>query len=267
MGISGTFAAMTAQKQPMAAKPAPVARHGEMQQPDNDWSPAPDSTGGGYGEPDPVTPGMTGRGIRLDVGHEAGHQGSAAVRNARRPYTHQGAAQDASAAAHGDVMTGYWQGHQYDPQPQQFAGSAYTVARQNDMAIPSFSARTIWHSRPGGQFSDGAGGGDVAPTGFPIGDPGRWASARYSSPALGAMYSTNALRGVLPQMIATPYNQPALVGPAGTKSSGIPSNARYIAKPFTTPQIFRSPASESDRIIASAPPVDTSADPVMGVGM
>lgn len=267
MAISGTFAAMTAVKQPMAAKPAPAGRHGDMTQPRDNWSPAPDSTGGGYGDPAPVDPQMIGRGIRLDVGHEAGHGASTAVRTARRPYTHQGAAQEASAAAHGDVMTGYWQGHQYDPQPQQFAGSAYTVARQNDMAIPSFSARTIWHSRPGGQFSDGPAGGPVAPTGFPLGDPGRWAGARYSSPALGAMYSSNALRGVLPQMVATPYNQPGLVGPAGTKASGIPSNARYLGIPFTRPALFRSPQSESDRIIAATPPADSSSDPVMGVGM
>lgn len=267
MGISGTFASMTSQKQPMAAKPAPAARHGEMQQPDDNWSAPPAGTGGGYGDPAPVDPSMTGRGIRLDIGHEAGHQATAVVRNARRPYIRQGAAQDAAAAAHGDVLTGYYQGHQYDPQPMQFAGSAYSVSRQNTDAIPSFSARTIWHSRPGGQFSDGPGGGDVAPTGFPLGDAGRWAGARYSSPALGAMYSSNALRGVLPQMVATPYNQPALSGPAGTKASGIASNARFLGRSFTTPQLFRSPTSESDAIIAAAPPVSTDANPVMGVGM
>lgn len=267
MGISGTFAAMTAAVQPMAAKPAPADRHGQMTQPDNNWSPAPDSTGGGYGDPQPVDPQMTGRGIRLDIGHEAGHQGTAAVRNARRPYVGQGAAQDASAAAHADPLGGYFQGHQYDPMPQQFAGSAYEVLPQNVRAIPSFSARTIWHSRPGGQFSDGTPGGDVAPTGFPTGDPGRWAVARYTSPTLGAMYSKNTLRGVLPQTVATPYNQPALTGPAGTKASGIPSNARYLGKYVTTPRLFRSPTSESDSIIAGAAPISTAANPVMGVGM
>lgn len=262
--ISGTFAASTATRQPMAAKPAPAGRHGQMTQPDNNWSAPAAQTGAGYSDPQPVDPQMTGRGIRLDVGHERGHSGTASVRRARSPFVTQDGAQAASAVAHADPMGGYWNGHQYDPQPQQFAGSRYEVMPSNVRAIPSFKARTIWHSRPGGQFSDGP-GGDVAPTGFPTGEAGRFAVARYSSPTLGAMYSRNTLRGVLPQMISTPYNQPALTGPAGTRASGIASNARFLAKPFTTPALFRSPASESDGIIASAPPV-SDIGPVMGVG-
>lgn len=268
MAISGTFAAMTAQRQPMAAKPAPAQRHGQMQQPDNNWSAPPAGTGAGYPDPQAVDPQMTGRGIRLDVGHERGHEGTASTRYARRPYAGAGsqlAAQTASAAAHGDPMAGYYQGHQYDPMPQQTAGARYDVMPSNVRAIPSFSAHTVIHGRPGGQFSAGS-GGDFAPTGFPTGEAGRFAIARYSSPTLGAMYSKNSLRGVLPQTVATPYNQPALSGPAGTKASGIPSNARFLLKGFTTPALFRSPASESDQIIASTPPAD-AIGPVMGVGM
>jgi hypothetical protein len=263
--ISGTFAAMTAQSQPMAAKPAPANRHGQMTQPDDNWSAPAAQTGAGYPDPQPVDPQMTGRGIRYDVGHERGHGATASVRRARSPFVTQDGAQAASAVAHGDPMGGYWNGHQYDAPPQQFAGSRYEVLPQNVRAIPSFKARTIWHSRAGGQFSEGTGGGDVAPTGFPIGEAGRFAVARYSSPALGAMYSRNPLRGVLPQMISTPYNQPGLSGAAGTKASGIPSNARFLAKPFTTPALFRSPASESDGIIAAAP-ATPDIGPVMGVG-
>lgn len=268
MAISGTFAAMTGTSQPMAAKPGPNNRHGEMTQPDNAWSAPAATTGGGYPEPAAEDVQMTGRGIRLDIGHERGHGGTAATRNARRPYTGpkaQGAAQDASAAAHGDPMAGYFNGHQYDPQSQQFAGSRYEVQPSNVRAIPSFGARTVIHGRPGGQFSDGQ-GGEFAPTGFPTGEAGRFAIARYSSPTIGAMYSKNTLRGVLPQMISTPYNQPALVGAAGTKTAGIASNARFLAVPFTTPQLFRSPASESDQIIAGAAPVNPVSD-VMGVGL
>lgn len=264
MPISGTFASMTGQRQPMAAKPAPADRHGQMTQPDNNWSAPAAATGAGYPDAQAVDPQMTGRGIRLDVGHERGHAGTASVRRARSPFVTQDGAQAASAVAHSDPMGGYWQGHQYDPQPQQTAGARYEVMRQNDNAIPSFKARVIWHSRPGGQFSEGT-GGDVAPTGFPLGDQGRFAVARYSSPTLGAMYSKNTLRGVLPQMISTPYNQPALSGPAGTKTSGIASNARFLGKQFTTPALFRSPASESDGIIAAAPAADVIG-PVMGVG-
>lgn len=269
MAISGTFAAMTATAQPMAAKPAPVARHGQMTQPRDNWSAPAAGTGAGYSDPQPVDPQMTGRGIRLDIGHERGHQGTASTRNARRPYTGRGAqlrAQEAAAGAHGDPMAGYYQGHQYDPQPQQTAGARYEVMPSNVRAIPSFKARTVIHGRPGGQFSDGDGGGDWAPTGFPTGEAGRFAIARYSSPTLGAMYSKNALRGVLPQTVATPYNQPALSGPAGTRTSGIPSNARFLAKPFTTPALFRSPASESDQIIAATPP-PSPFGAVLGVGM
>lgn len=268
MPISGTFAAMTAQRQPMAAKPAPNDRHGEMTQAADAWSAPAAATGGGYPDPQPVDALMSGRGIRLDIGHEAGHQGTAATRNARRPYTGPAAqlhAQEASAAAHGDPMAGYYQGHQYDPMPQQTAGARYDVVPSNVRAIPSFSARSVIHDRPGGQFSDGT-GADFAPTGFPLGEDGRFAVARYSSPALGAMYSKNTLRGVLPQMISTPYNQPALSGPAGTKASGIPSNARFLAVPFTTPALFRSPASESDQIIAASAPAPLYG-PTMGVGM
>lgn len=265
MAITGTFAAMTATAQPMAAKPAPVDRHGQMTQPADNWSAPADSTGGGYSDPQAVDPQMTGRGIQLDIGHSRGHDATATIRKARSPFRDVGAAQDASAAAHGDPMAGYYEGHQYEPQPQQFAGSRYEVVPNNVRAIPSFGARTVIHGRVGGEFSDGT-GGDFAPTGFPIGEAGRWAVARYSSPALGAMYSKNSLRGVLPQMISTPYNQPALSGAAGTKTAGIPSNARFLGVSFTTPALFRSPTSESDAIIAAAPPTSDTG-PVMGVGM
>lgn len=268
MTISGTFAAMTATRQPMAAKPAPPARHGQMTQPDDNWSAGPAGTGGGYPDPQPTDPSMAAPGIRLDIGHSRGHEGTTATRYARRPYLgpcSQLAAQEASAAAHGDPMSGYYQGHQYGPMPQQTAGAGYTVSPNNVRAIPAFGARTIIHDSPGGQHVDGSGGA-FAPTGFPTGEAGRWAVAHYSSPALGAMYSSNALRGVLPQMISTPYNQPALTGAAGTKSSGIPSNARFLGVSFTTPALFRSPTSESDAIIAAAPAGD-QLGPVMGVGM
>jgi len=272
MAISGTFSAMTAQQQPMAAKPAPAPAHGDQSPDATDWSPGPAGTGGGY--PDPAGGAdalMTARGIRLDIGHEAGHQGTTATRYARRPWSGpraQDAAQEASAAAHSDPMAGYYQGHQYDPRPEQTAGAAYTVTGQNTNAIPTFGARTVIHGRPGGQFSDttGGAGGEFGPTGFPIGEQGRWATAHYSSPALGAMYSSNALRGVLPRTVATPVNQPGLVGPAGTRSSGIPSNARFLGVPFTTPALFRAPASESDQMIAAAAPA-AAYGPVLGVGL
>lgn len=265
MSISGTFAAMTATAQPMAAKPAPASAHGDMTPPANNWTVPPASTGGGYPDAQAEQVQMSGRGIQLDIGHRWGHRATAAIRNARKPFVTQGGAQEASAAAHGDSTAGYYQGHMYDPGPQQFAGSRYEVVPSNVRAIPSFAARTVIHGRPGGQHVDGT-GGDWAPTGFPTGEAGRFAIARYSSPTLGAMYSKNALRGVLPNTISTPYNQPGLVGAAGTKSSGIPSNQRFLGSVFTTPALFRSPASMSDAMIAAAPPTEILSD-TMGVGM
>lgn len=282
MTISGSFTALAAQRQPMAAAPPPNVRHGQKSQPDNAWSTPPASAGGGAPWAAAEVPQMSARGIVLDMGHRWGHGGTIATRKARRPFTaarllgrridapyvEQSAAQETAANAHGDTSAGYFGGHQYDPMPQQFAGSSYEVLGNNVQAIPSTGARTIAKSRLGGGFVDGS-GGDFAPTGFHIGigGPGqrRWAQARYSSPTLGAMYSRNSLRGILPQTIAVPVNQPALTGgQAGDNNSGIGSNARFLGKQFTLPQLFRSPPSESDQLMATSSP--STGGSTMGVG-
>jgi hypothetical protein len=280
MAITGAFVTRAATQQPMAAKPPPVARHGQKTQPDDAWSPPADTTGGGapWAQADPVL--MQARGIRLDLGHQYGHQGTTRTAWSRRPFVasrksgrsigaaweQQGAAEDAAARAHGDSTTGYYAGHQYAPQPQLFAGEAYGVLPNNVGSIPSTSTQQAIHDTPGGQHSAGS-GGDYAPTGFPLGigreDMPRWAVARYSSPTLGAMYSKNSLRGILPQVVATPYNQPALT--TGPWNSGIPSNARWLSPRFTMPQLFRSPPSESEGLMAAqGPAADGGA--TMGVG-
>lgn len=277
MAISGNFSSQAATRQPMAAKPAPNSRHGQMTQPDDNWSAG--TSGNGQGAPwaETVIPQMQGRGLMLDLGHRWGHRGSPTTAKARRPFVasrllgkrvdapwvETGAAQDAAASAHGDSTTGYYQTHAYAPMPADFAGQSQSVSGQNAFVAPGMGARSVIHGRLGGTFLDGE-GGTFAPTGFNKGVPGRWAVAHYSSPTLGAMYSKNTLRGVLPQKISTPYDQPALIGDAG-QNSGIAPNRRFLLKSFTTPQLFRSPASMSDAMIAAAPPMPTTG-PTMGVG-
>lgn len=274
MAISGSLMNGAATRQPMQAKPAPVERHGQKQVPDTAWSAPPAGMGSGAPWAEAEVLQMTGRGLVLDLGHGRGHEATPAVRRARIPYVvghalvprvdataqAEGAAQDAAAAAHGDCPSGYYKGHQYAPMPQTFAGESYVVERQNTGAIPATGARAAIHGRPGGQHVDGS-AGEFAPTGFPIGEAGRWARANYSSPTLGAMYSRNSLRGVLPQTHTVPTAQPALSGP---RESGIPANSRFVLPRFTTPSLFRSPPSESDRLMAGQ-----SADAggsTMGVG-
>jgi hypothetical protein len=275
MAISGTFMSTRAVQQPMATKEKPNSRHGEKTQPDNAWSPPPDVTGGGAPWAEPVTPEMAARGINLDLGHRWGHAGTGVTSFSRRPflasqaggrevdvqYRVQGAAQDAAANAHADHTSAYYATHQYSPMPQDFAGETYTIDQGVVDIAPVQDARAIIHGRPGGQFLDGA-KGEYRTTGARRSYERRWAQARYSSPTLGAMYSRNSLRGVLPQVVAVPVNLPAR---GGVYESGIPSNKRNLAVSFTTPKLFRSPPSESETIIANTAPTPNMGD-TMGVG-
>ena len=77
----------------------------------------------------------------------------------------------------------------------------------------------------------------------------------------------NPLRGVLPQIVAVPHNQPPL---AGVMESGIASNTRALLGSFTWPAIFNSPPSVSDQLTAAYQPnvvAPGAYDPVMGSGM
>lgn len=276
MAISGSFMAGAATLQPMAQQPPPNNRHGQKTQPDNSWSAPPASTGMGYPDAQPVDPQMQARGIVLDLGHQWGHEGTRVTRNSRRPWTvgrslgglrpdaqyvEQGAAQEASAAAHGDRASAYLQGHQYSPWGHPFSGETYGVDRAEGQQAPAISGRVIAKTNGHG-FPEGPVDAMYAPTGFRIGVSRRWAQARYSSPTLGAMYSRNTLRGVLGQKISVPVNQPAL---SGVRDSGIASNARFLA-PFTTvPKLFRSPPSQSDQAMAANAP-DPTVSNAMGVG-
>ena len=176
-------------------------------------------------------------------------------------------AQRNAAIAHGDRRTTTLQTHAYNPAPQREMGEGQSVDIASGHAGPQYPVHAIVHDRPGGQFLDGSGSGEMGPTGFRLGVSRRWASRSYTSPALGAMYSRNSLRGVLPQIVATPHNQPAL---AGVMESGIASNARALLGNFTWPAIFNTPPSVSDQLTAAYQPnvaAPGQYDPVMGSGM
>lgn len=262
--------AWTGQAQPMAPKPDPAQRHGAQEGPTSAWTVPPAGTGQGYEEPQPVEPGMSARGIQRDTGYVWGHYGTGTTRRAFAPVLGHWATreyardvlQEHSAAAHGDIRTTNLYTHQYNANPQDTAGESQAVDRAAGHAGPEMNAQSALHDRPGGQFSSGA-QGSFGPKGFRVGVSRRWAFREYATPLIGAMYSKNSLRGILPQTVARPYNQPAL---AGVRESGIGSNERFLAPSFTLPQMFTVPRSESDVLMAAQGP-GVSYTPVIDTGM
>jgi hypothetical protein len=160
----------------------------------------------------------------------------------------------AVARAHGDRATTRITGNQYRVQPSLVAGEG---------ADPRDMPETLGYSAPftgrmlAKNGNDGFSVGDDTPAGGEFqthyhtgGTHARqWFRMRYSSPTLGAMYSTNPLRGVLPNTVATPFPQG---GTIGYKGSDIPPNSRPVFPRFATPTMFRTPASERDTITAVA---------------
>lgn len=249
MGYTGALTRGAAVDMP--SDPPLDARHGAGKQPDDNWSAPPASMDAtvatGDVGPDEVVPNMLGRGVQLDLGHRWGHGGTVKTALARRPFTTQGAAQDASAAAHGDKTAANYTPI-YDPNPIPFAGERYGVDHATGREGVPRGARAIIHDRLGGQHVDGQGGTFVS-TGYRLGVSRRFATAYYSSPTLGAMYSNNTARGVLPQTVSIGTPQPA---PGGAiYNSGLGSQERQRTRDrFTVPRLFRSPPSWSDQVIA-----------------
>lgn len=273
---AGAFLTGNAAVAPMPSNPPPAKRHGEMKRPDDNWSTPPAGVGSGYEGAQEVIPQMTAIGIMQDFGYQWGHDATPKIRNARRARfvdkilgrdadaqkVVETRAQNASALAHGDKTAEYIPAHAYAPAPALFFGEAYGrdyVAEAGDAV--AISGRVIAKTNDG-YFVDGPLEAMYKPTGFRRGNDRRWAVAQYSSPTIGAMYSKNTLRGVLPQTIAVPTNQPAST-PWNPSVSGIASQQRSAIVNFTTPAIFRSPPSESDTMIA-ARSADIGA--VIGIG-
>lgn len=274
---SGAFLSGNAQVQPMPSNPPPAKRHGEMKRPDDNWSTPPASVGAGYMFAEKVEPQMTASGIMDDFGHQWGHEGTAKTRNARRARfvdkllgrdtdaqtVIQTRAQNASALGHGDKTSQYFPSQVYDPRSHAFAGESYVVdfgAGEAGDAV-ALSGRVITKTN-GGEHMDGPRDAMYKAVGFRRGIDRRYAIARYSSPTIGAMYSKNTLRGVLPNTVAVPTNQPAST-PWNPSVSGIASQQRYKLPAFTTPALFRTPPSESDTMIAAR---DSAIGAVIGIG-
>jgi hypothetical protein len=213
---------------------------------------------------------MSARGIQRDLAWPYGHQGTARTRGIRAPAISAGdgylgardVLQARSASAHSDIATTRLQTHQYNYTAQLQEGEGQAVDRATGLPGPTWDAQSVLHGSPGGQFSDGA-SGSFGPKGFRIGVVRRWAHRSYSSPLLGAVYSKNSLRGILPQTVATPYNQRALAGP---RESGIESNARFLGVSFTMPSLFTVPRSQSDLLMAGALQ-QAVVQPVIGSGI
>lgn len=158
----------------------------------------------------------------------------------------------ASARAHSDRATTRVTGHQYRPAPAPSAGD-----QPDPRDMPEtlgygigFTGRMLAKVGNDGFTAgpDDPEGGTFRPTNHTGGTHSRqWFTARYSSPTLGAMYSENPLRGVLPNTIASTFPQP---GTSGYKGSDIPPNQRPTFPRFVTPTMFRSPPSERDTITA-----------------
>ena len=260
----------TGQSQPMAAKPPLSAVHNADTGPVTAWTPPAAGTGQGFSSPQAVDPQMTARGIQRQPAWFYGHKGTARTARSMAPangaldgqYGARDVMQSRAAYAHGDLATALLQTHQYNYSPQTEAGEGQAVDRATGLAGPTQDAQSVLHGTPGGQFSDGA-SGQFGPKGFRIGVVRRWAHRAYSSPLLGAMYSRNSLRGVLPQTVATPYNQRALAGPM---ESGIPSNTRFLGSQFTLPSLYTAPVSQSDLLMAGQA-VQAAGQPIIGVGV
>lgn len=88
--------------------------------------------------------------------------------------------------------------------------------------------------------------------------------SEYASPALGAMYSTNDLRGVMQKTVNTPSElQPLNTGPY---DSGLPGNT--VLKPkMTFPALGRLPSSMSDAMMANDPDTPAQTDDAMTGGI
>lgn len=255
----GTYSryAYTATPQPMAGPP-PLSPWHAKEAPASVWNSTPAAgvgEGSSFTAEAEVPTTLVAPGLQLDMSDQYGHAGTAQTRQAMTPsfqmdgFAQRNAAQAAACRAHADTRTVRTTGHTHDPVERDFAGESQYVDIADGHPGPTMPGRAIAHSQIGGQFSDGQ-GGEIGPTGFRLGVSRRWANRKYSSPALGAMYSKNSLRGVLPQVIAVPVNQPPTPVPYG---SGIASQQRWLGPRFTTPRIFTMPQSMSDIAAAQQP--------------
>lgn len=200
------------------------------------------------------------------------HAGTANTRGAYAAQFHDGLSNYANprawqgrrdtSTAHGDIMTTRVTGHQARSMPAPVHGE---MPDPRDMPetkgySTAFTGRMLAKNHNDG-FMDGSASEEYVTTYHTGGTHVRqWFRFPYSSPTLGAMYSKNTLRGVLPNTVATPYPQPALTG---YKLGGMAPNSRQLLTRFTTPTLFRMPPSEAATIAV----VNDGGTPSNTVGM
>lgn len=172
------------------------------------------------------------------------HDGLANYANAR---VWQGRAD--AAKAHGNSATTRVTGHQYRAQPAPVIDETQTQDQYPTKGYSTaFTGRMLAKGVPGTDgFMDGSNTEEYVTTYHTGGTHAqRNFVANYSSPTIGAMYSKNTPRGVLPNHIDTPYPQAALSN--GYKTGGMPPNQRQLLKRFVTPTLYRTPPSEAATI-------------------
>lgn len=166
--------------------------------------------------------------------------------NYANPRAYQGRGD--AARAHGDTQTARVTGANYRAQPAQFAGEVQSQDRVETKGYSTGFTGSMLAKQAGTDgFPSSDGGETTYTTKYRTrGTHDRnWFVADYSSPTLGAMYSQNTPRGVLPNTVATPFPQPPV---SGYKASGIAPNQRQLLKRFVTPTLYRTPPSEAATI-------------------
>lgn len=277
MAISGNFSRVYASgtKQPVAPLPSPDAKHSGKDDKESYFTNGPAVNGSGL--PPEATPNISvepiSRGIMRMVGSIfKSHNAPAVTQEGAAPvfvdnqtsYAANAFAltQEQSialkAAAHADCSNRQIYPSQYSPditfdgqrRINDSAGSGAgpmsgnAIARGNNWFVTD-SASTDMHQVTGQRM--------------PL--PRRIGFSEYSSPALGAMYSTNDLRGVMQKTVNTPSELQGLN--SGPYDSGLPGNA--VLKPkMTNPALSRLPGSMSDAIMASNAEPTESDDGMLG---
>lgn len=266
MAISGNFATVyqSTTKQPPAPLAFPDIRHNEKKEPASAWNPIPNPQGGGIPDEMVTNPQVdtVSRGLLRTIGALfRSHNGSRANVNARRAVfvdaeTAQygnaaaiaaGAAQDAASMAHRDGTQRFISPQQYNPVLAPFSGDSASIDKSHGNGAAPMSGKAIAR----GNYSFGANGTstEYGVTGQRMPIERNWVTHGYGSPALGGMYSTNALRGVRPQIIDTPSPMPGI---AGTRNSGIPGNKTWVGQTFSEPKMRRVPPNPSDVQLAQS---------------
>lgn len=274
MAISGNFSRVynSGTKQPVAPLPNPDPKHSGKDDKESYFTNGPAVNGSGL--PPEATPSIQveplSRGIMRTIG--------SIFKNHDAPVAEQRAAastfvdNDTSYAANAFALT----------QEQSIAKHANAHADcSNRQIYPSQYSPDTHFPDDARRINDSAGTGAGAMSGNAIARGNNWfvtdsvtdemhqvtgqrmplarriGFSEYASPALGAMYSTNDLRGVMQKTVNTPSELEPLT--SGPYDSGLTGN-RVLKPKMTFPVLGRLPSSMSDAMMANNPDVDAQTD-------